>query len=37
MMHLGSWMTDIFTEGPVLREEMVSIISSLEEEIENHN
>lgn len=29
-------MTDIFTEGPVFREEMVSIIESIEEEIEAH-
>ncbi len=29
-------MTDIFTEGPILREEIVSIINLLEEEIEKH-
>lgn len=34
---LRAWMRDIFIEGPVLREEMVSIISLLETEIEKHN
>lgn len=33
---LRAWMRDIFTEGPILREEMVSIIDLLESEIEKH-
>ena len=37
LVYLRSWMTDIFTEGPVLREEMVSIISLLEAETAKHN
>jgi len=34
MQQLRGWMRSIFEEGPVLREEMVSIINILEEEIE---
>ena len=30
-------MNDTFVEGPVLREEMVSIINLLESEIKKHN
>lgn len=37
MMHLRGWMIDIFTEGPILREKMISIIRLLESEIEKHN
>lgn len=37
LVFLSAFMTAIFTEGPVLREEMVSIISLLESEIERHN
>lgn len=37
MMYLRAWMISIFEEGPILREEMVSIINLLEEEIEKHN
>ena len=37
LFYLKSWRKDIFTEGPILREEMVSIINLLEEEIEKHN
>jgi hypothetical protein len=36
MIPLNGWMKDIFTEGPVLREEMVSIIKLLESEIEKY-
>lgn len=37
VVQLNGWMSAIFEEGPVLREEMVSIINLLEEEIEKHN
>lgn len=37
LVFLRSWMIDIFIEGPILREEMVSIISLLESEIKTHN
>lgn len=37
MVHLRAWMRSIFEEGPILREEMVSIINLLESEIEKHN
>ncbi len=37
MVFVYGHMTDIFTEGPILREEMVSIINVLESEIETHN
>ena len=36
MIHLNGWMRPIFEEGPILREEMVSIINLLESEIEKH-
>ena len=36
MIPLNGWMRPIFEEGPILREEMVSIINLLEEEIEKH-
>ena len=36
LVYLRSWMKDIFTEGPVLREEMASIINLLESEIEKY-
>lgn len=34
---LSGWMVAILDEAPILREEMVSIINLLEEEIEKHN
>jgi len=34
---LDAYMVHIFIEGPILREEMVSIINVLESEIETHN
>lgn len=37
MTFLMLYMAAIFEEGPILREEMVSIISLLESEIEKHN
>ncbi len=37
MLFLRAWMSSIFVEGPILREEIVSIINSLESEIEKHN
>ena len=37
MQQLRGWMRSIFEEGPVLREEMVSIINLLEEEIEKQD
>jgi len=37
MNYLRSFMRSTFKEGPILREEMVSIISLLESEIEEHN
>jgi len=37
LIFLRGWMTDIFEEGPILREELVSIINLLESEIEKHN
>ena len=37
MQQLRGWMRSIFEEGPNLREEMVSIINLLEEEIKKHN
>ena len=36
MQHLRGWMRSIFNEGPVLREEMASIINLLESEIEKY-
>jgi len=36
MIPLDGWMSGIFEEGPILREEMVSIINLIEEEIEKH-
>ena len=36
MQQLRGWMSAIFEEGPILREELVSIINLLEEEIEKH-
>ena len=36
MIPLNGWMGPIFEEGPILREELVSIINLLEEEIEKH-
>jgi len=36
MIPLNGWMTAIFEEGPILREELVSIIDLLESEIEKH-
>ena len=33
MVYLRGWMIDIFNEGPILREEMISIIDLLESEI----
>lgn len=35
-MFLRAWMSSIFTEGPILREELVSIINVLESEIKKH-
>jgi Family of unknown function (DUF6090) len=37
MLYLRAWMNPIFEEGPILREEMVSIINLLESEIEKHD
>lgn len=37
MLFLRAWMNQIFIEGPILREEMVFIISLLESEIEKHS
>ena len=37
MRNLRGWMQSIFEEGPTLREELVSIINLLEEEVEKHN
>lgn len=37
LIFLRSWMNSIFVEGPVLKEEMVSILNSLESEIEKHD
>ncbi|MFD2822470.1 DUF6090 family protein [Lacinutrix iliipiscaria] len=37
LIYVYSYMKDIFTEGPVLKEKMVSIINLLEKEIEKHN
>ena len=34
---LSGWMKSIFEEGPILKEEMVSIINLLESEIETYN
>ncbi|MFL0352932.1 DUF6090 family protein [Xanthomarina sp. GH4-25] len=36
MVYVYSYMRDIFTEGPMLREKMISIINLLELEIEKH-
>ncbi len=36
MMFLRAWMSSIFTEGPILREELVSIINVLESEIKKN-
>lgn len=36
LIYVYGYMSDIFTEGPILREEMVSIINLLESEIENY-
>jgi hypothetical protein len=36
MVYVYSYMFSIFTEGPILKEEMTSIISLLESEIETH-
>ena len=36
MQQLRGWMRFIFEEGPILKEELVSIINLLEEEIEKH-
>jgi len=36
MVHLRAWMSTIFEEGPILREEIVSIINLLELETEKH-
>ena len=36
LIYVYGYMKGIFTEGPVLREEMVSIISQLESEIKKH-
>lgn len=37
MVYVYSYMFDIFTEGPILKEEMRSITNLLESEIEKHN
>ncbi len=37
LIYIYGHMTDIFTEGPILREEMESIISLLDSEIEKYN
>ena len=37
LIFLSSWMNSIFVEGPILKEEMVSILNSLESEIEKHD
>ncbi len=37
LIFLIGWMSTIFEEGPILREEMTSIINLLESEIEKHN
>ncbi len=37
MVYVYGYMKDIFTEGPIFREEMVSIINSLETEIETNS
>lgn len=37
LIYIKGWMFGIFDEGPILREEMVSIINLLESEIEKHN
>ena len=37
LVYVYGYMIDIFIEGPLLREEMVSIINILESEIETHN
>jgi hypothetical protein len=37
MSFLTAFMQDIFTEGPILRDQMLSIIGLLESEIEKHN
>lgn len=36
MMHLIAWMRELFNEGPILREELTTIINLLESEIEKH-
>jgi nitroimidazol reductase NimA-like FMN-containing flavoprotein (pyridoxamine 5'-phosphate oxidase superfamily) len=36
MLFLRAWMSSIFTEGPILRVEMTTIISLIESEIEKH-
>ena len=36
MSYIYGYMSDIFNEGPILREELVSIINLLETEIEKH-
>ena len=36
IIYVYGFMKDIFIEGPILREEMVSIINLLESEIETH-
>jgi hypothetical protein len=36
MRHLTAWMVPIFEEGPILREELVFIITLLYSEIEKH-
>jgi hypothetical protein len=37
LVYIYSYMSGIFIEGPILREEMVSIINLLESDIEKHN
>lgn len=37
MQHIRGWMRPIFEEGPILREEMVSIIYLIEEEIKKND
>jgi hypothetical protein len=37
LIYIYGYMREIFTEGPILKEEMVSIISLLESDIEKHN
>jgi hypothetical protein len=37
MVYLRGWMKDIFNEGPILRQEMVSIIDLLESEIRKNS